>query len=60
MEFKRWLAEVGMGGGGPGSGMTPPLQSPELTAMADYQGKEQSDPKNPNGKLPPTKPKKKK
>ncbi len=49
-----------MGGGGPGSGMTPPLQSPELTAMADYQGKEQSDPKNPSGKLPPTKPKKKK
>jgi hypothetical protein len=55
MEFKRWLAEVGMGGGGPGSGMTPPLQSPGVEALADYQGPEQTDPRNPKGKLPPTK-----
>lgn len=60
MEFKRWLAEVGGGGGGVGSGMTPPLQRPDMSAMADYQGKDQSDPRNPQGKLPPTKPRKKK
>lgn len=54
MGFRKWLAEVGMGGGGVGSGMTPPLQRPDVTAMADYQGPEQRDPKNPVGKLPPT------
>jgi len=55
MEFRRWLLEVGMGGGGVGSGMTPPLQRPDTTAMQDYHGKEDSDPKNPNGALPPVK-----
>lgn len=53
MEFKQWLIEVGMGGGGPGSGMTPPLQKPDTSAMADYHGPEGTDPKDQNGKLPP-------
>jgi hypothetical protein len=60
VNFKKWLIEVGMGGGGAGSGMTPPLQKPFLTAMADYHGKEGSDPSDPNGKLPPTKRKRRK
>lgn len=55
MEFKKWLAEVGMGGGGPGGGMTAPLQKPDLSAMQDYHGPDGKDPKNPNGKLPPVK-----
>jgi len=55
MDFKSWLVEVGMGGGGVGSGMTPPLQRPDVTAMADYHGKEQTDPRDPNGQLPPVK-----
>lgn len=54
MGFRKWLAEVGMGGGGVGSGMTPPLQRPDLTAMSDYHGPGHRDPRNPNGKLPPT------
>lgn len=60
MDFKRWLAEVGMGGGGVGGGMTPPIQKPEVTALSDYHGREGSDPKNADGKLPPTKTKRKK
>ena len=60
MGFKQWLAEVGMGGGGVGSGMPPPLQRPDTSAMADYQDKSHADPKNPDGKLPPVKPRKKK
>lgn len=64
MRFRKWmeirergagLMEVGMGGGGPGSGMSPPLQSPDLAAMQDYQGEEQRDPKMKDGKLPPVK-----
>lgn len=55
MEFKKWLAEVGMGGGGPGGGMSPPLQRPDLSAMHDYHGDADKDPKNQNGKLPPVK-----
>lgn len=60
MEFKRWLAEVG-GDGGPGGGLTPPLENPRLRqgAFADYHGPEDTDPANPNGKLPPVKNKKK-
>lgn len=53
MNFRSWLAEVGMGGGGVGSGVEPPLQKPDLAAMADYHGKEGSDSRNPDGKLPP-------
>jgi hypothetical protein len=60
MEFKRWLAEVGMGGGGPGGGMSPPLQKPGIEALADYHGPEGSDPKDPKGKLPPVRRKAKK
>jgi len=55
MEFKSWLVEVGMGGGGVGSGMVPPLQKPDTTAMQDHHGEEHKDPKNQNGKLPPVK-----
>lgn len=54
MRFKKWLIEVGMGGGGPGGGMTPPLQRPDTPALQDYHGPESKDPRNPNGKLPPT------
>lgn len=60
MDFRQWLAEVGMGGGGAGSGMTPPLQRPDTAALSDYHGPEGADPRNQNGKLPPTKAKKKK
>jgi hypothetical protein len=60
MTFKIWLAEVGMGGGGVGSGMPPPLQRPSTTAMKDYHGEEHKDPKNQNGKLPPVKKRKEK
>lgn len=28
LSFKQWLIEVGAGGGGPGSGLEPPKQSP--------------------------------
>jgi hypothetical protein len=54
MEFKRWLAEVG-GSGGIGGGLTPPLEKATgySGAFADYHGKGASDPKNPNGTLPP-------
>lgn len=55
MGFKKWLMEAGMGGGGVGSGMVPPLQKPEPTAMADYHGEEHRDPKNQEGRLPPVK-----
>lgn len=55
MEFKKWLAEVGMGGGGVGGGMAPPLQKPETSALADYQGAEHKNAVNQNGKLPPAK-----
>lgn len=55
MNFKKWL-EVGMGGGGVGSGMVAPLQSPTTNpgAFADYH----SGPDNPE--LPPLSPKKRK
>lgn len=61
MDFRKWLLEVG-GGGGPGGGMTPPLQSPTSNhgAFADYHGEIESDPANPNGKLPPVKKNRKK
>lgn len=38
MNFKKWLLEVGMGGGGPGGGLEPPKQNPTHTqgAFADY------------------------
>lgn len=57
--FKQWLTEVGMGGGGPGSGMEPPKQDPTKIAQgafADYHGPKdvQTDPANPHGQLPPT------
>lgn len=55
MGFKKWLAEVGMGGGGPGSGMAPPLQRPDLGAMLDYHGDSDRDPRRQDGKLPPVK-----
>lgn len=42
-----------MGGGGVGGGMAPPLQKPDISAMQDYHGPDGSDPKNPNGALPP-------
>ncbi|NBT57452.1 hypothetical protein EBT16_01590 [bacterium] len=60
MGFKKWLFEVG-GGGGLGGGIAPPLQNPASNrgAFADYQGKSESDPANPNGKLPPIKKNKK-
>jgi hypothetical protein len=55
MGFRKWLLEVGMGGGGVGSGMAPPLQRPTPTAMADYHGGDHRDPRDPDGKLPPVK-----
>lgn len=59
MGFRQWLLEVGMGGGGVGSGMTPPLQRPEPTAMVDYLGSGHKDPRNQDGRLPPVKTKRK-
>lgn len=44
-----------MGGGGVGGGTTPELQRPEVSAMSDFHGEEGKDPKNPDGKLPPVK-----
>lgn len=44
-----------MGGGGPGGGMSPPLQKPDLSAMADYHGPEGADPRDQRGTLPPVK-----
>lgn len=60
MDFKKWLLEVGMGGGGVGGGTTPELQKPDVGAMGDYHGEEGRDPRNPYGKLPPVKRKRKK
>lgn len=60
MGFKKWLLEVGMGGGGPGGGMHPPIQTPDMNAMGDYQGQDHKDPRMQDGKLPPTKRRKKK
>ena len=56
MDFKKWLLEVG-GGGGLGGGITPPLQNPLLYqgAFADYHGETERDPANPDGNLPPVK-----
>lgn len=61
MGFKKWLLEVG-GGGGPGGGITPPLQRPlsDHGAFADYHGETERNPANPGGKLPPVKKNKKK
>lgn len=54
MGFKKWLIEMGLSRG-LGGGLTPPRERPELhaTALADYHGKDSSDPKNPKGVLPP-------
>lgn len=60
MEFRQWLLEVGMGGGGVGSGMVPPLQRPDVTALVDYHGAGHRDPRNHDGKLPPVKRRRKK
>lgn len=58
--FKQWLLEVGAGGGGPGSGMTPPRQDPTKMpgAWQDYHGPEETDPHDPNAQLPPIQKKK--
>lgn len=53
MRFKQWLAEVGMGGGGPGGGLAPPPQRPDFSGMADYHGEEGTDPSDQRGQLPP-------
>lgn len=57
MNFKKWLIEVGMGGGGPGGGMEPPSQNPTAIqgAFADYH---MDDSKKTNNQLPPSKKKK--
>jgi hypothetical protein len=60
MGFRKWLAEVGMGGGGVGSGMTPPMQAPSPTAMADHHGEAHKNPRNQEGKLPPVQKKREK
>ena len=64
MNFKKWL-EVGMGGGGVGSGESPPKQDPVQMVSGNNTGGFQvwsdesgSDPSDPNGQLPPTKSKK--
>jgi hypothetical protein len=56
MQFKKWLLEVG-GQGGPGGGLTPPLQNPLVYqgSLTDYYDDSHKDPANPNGKLPPVK-----
>jgi hypothetical protein len=61
MGFKKWLLEVG-GGGGLCGGLTPPLQSPlsNQGAFADYHGETERDSANPDGKLPPIKKNRKK
>lgn len=48
MNFKTWLFEVG-------DGLQPIRQNPEqhATAMQDYHGDSASDPRNPDGALPP-------
>ncbi len=62
MNFKKWLIEVGMGGGGPGGGMDPPKQDPTAMpgAFADYHSDDERDPQDQNGQLPPVAKKKKK
>lgn len=54
MGFKKWLIEMGLSRG-LGGGLTPPMERPDLhaTALADYHGKNSSDPRSPKGKLPP-------
>jgi hypothetical protein len=61
MNFKKWLVEVGMGGGGAGGGMEPVKQDPTAMpgAFSDYHSEDQTDPANQNGQLPPVKKKKK-
>jgi hypothetical protein len=61
MNFKKWLLEVGMGGGGAGSGMMPPKEDPVQMITGNNTGGFQvwsdesgSDPADPNGQLPPT------
>lgn len=48
MEFKKWLFEIG-------GGIEPPLQKTTLYqgAFADFHGRDQTDPANPSGNLPP-------
>ena len=65
MNFKTWL-EVGMGGGGPGSGLEPPKQNPigmissnSMGAYQTFSDESGSDPENPSGQLPPVAKKKK-
>ena len=61
MNFKKWLIEVGMGGGGAGGGLEPPIQNPTSMpgAWSDYHSSNSKDPQNPNGQLPPVKRRKK-
>lgn len=56
MHFRDWLLEVG-GSGGVGGGLAPPRENPLISAAAlsDYHGPEGSDPRNPQGMLPPVK-----
>lgn len=67
MNFKKWLLEVGAGGGGVGSGMIPPREDPaqiittsNTGGFQTYSDDSGSDPSNPDGKLPPTSKKMKK
>ena len=62
MNFKKWLIEVGMGGGGPGSGLSPPKQNPTSFSgsFADFHDETHKDPRNSKGQLPPVKKKMKK
>jgi len=53
MDFKEWLKLLeGMGGGGVGGGLEPPVQNPKLGAFAlqDFHG---ANGHGPDGQLPP-------
>jgi len=57
LSFKKWLETWGSTGGQP-----PPKQDPTKVGslgFADFHGKSESDPENPEGKLPPTRKRKK-
>ena len=60
LTFNQWVLKEFGGTGGPGGGLTEPVQRPDQIsgAWADYHDQSGSDPKNPNGQLPPV-PKKK-